>query len=684
MDLWTWITSPFRRGAPTAAPPLGITGAPLAPAPPNPPPRPRRQRETLIGAMVRRLDSIVNGLSGLGGTADKGATGEVDLSRGPLSMVALDQLSRFNGYAQAIIERLPEDATRRGWRVDDATSAAGTMEVEDQRLNIRAVVKHAAALARTHGTSVVLIVVDEELPDGVDPRALLATPLDWRRVRRVLNLVVFDAYEATPLTYNSDLRSPTVRDPLTWQLSSANVTTDLAGRIVHTSRLLVFSGRKLSARQRLQNRGLDDSVLQAVWDQVRNLTSVDQAGAAIAQELKLNVMKIEGLAGLSTSDQSALFDLRMQTLAKSKSLLNMVLIGDGESFESLASPMTGFEHLHTAAKDALAAVSGMPQTVLFGDSSGTLGGDAGATHRPLWANIVAAWQRYNLDDPLTRLYGLLYRASEGVTHGVEPESWSIVYLPLDEPTEADRAGVEKIEAETDVLRIQAGILPAEHVAASRFGPTGYRHEMLPYDPGAVDAEALAAAQRQQGELEAAARVDAETIDRTAYVYAEPSDVLAWRAARDAVAAIVALDDYAPGSTGADRPHATLLYLGAIPERATTPIATQVGRIAADTLRAPLLVRGLEVWDADDGQAIVLVLDAARLDVAHGHLHRTCARWISAESPGPYRAHVTLGYTREMSADQRRAVLAVPPPATFGTVARVALSRSGADVVSLDR
>jgi len=731
MGLWDRLTAPFRRRrdapppaapAPAPPPPTGPDGE-LLPALPAKRPTRRDAAERggtpapgerwairAIRQIARRYDSIVNALSGLGGSNDKGTAGRPDRTRMPLDFTELTSLFRFNGYATRFVTILPEEATRKGWRIDDGTPNVALMEAEDKRLGIPGAVREATTWARLYGGAVILIVVDEDVPPELQDRPgdVLRTPLDWSRVRRVLNLVVMDPSEAQPFVYESDLRSPRFRHPRLWQVSPNANGVLAGGRIVHHTRILYFGGRKLPATIRLVNQGFDDSILEAVWDQVRNKTSIDQAGALIAQELKLNVVKIEGLASLSTSDQADLFEMRMKMLAKSKSLNNLVLIGDGETFESLSTPMSGYENLDANSRDALAAVSALPQTVWFGDTAGVLGGDAGATHRPLWANVVAAWQHDNLDDPLTYLYRGLYLSSEGVTHGVEPAKWKIVYLPLDELTEKAQADLELVQAQADATRVQAGILPPEHIARSRYGPAGYRTELLPYDPEAEDAAQLAAARQRQAELEAAGgnpgagaggggqpqpspaptdegtpHRDALPGERTAYIYAEPSDMAAWRAAQAAVEAVVPLQGYRPESGRLVRGHVTALFFGPVPERAAVPLAYQTGQQARLMLGSPLLVRGLELWPTEDGRTVVvLALDAPAMDAAHQGLAASCARWIAVDPPpGGYRAHATLGFVSGLTEEQRRGLQALAVPPSLGTVARVALSRGSEDVVS---
>jgi phage-related protein (TIGR01555 family) len=496
---------PWRR-APAALP---APAAEVEPAPPRPTRTPRRRRDgdgflTRIG---RRVDSILNTLSGLGGAYDKGTTARPDTTRIPLNFNELTCLYRFNGYAQRFIDIVPADATRKGWKVIDDTAEADLMQAENERLLIVERFREVLQWARLYGGSTIFLVVDEEIPPDLaeNPRAVLARPINPDTLRGVLNLVVLDPSEAQPFNYEGNPRSRRFREPKTWMVSPnahALESGMAGGQIVHHSRILYFPGRRLPNSIRLTNRGFDDSVLDSTWDAIRNKTSIDQAAANLAQELKLNVLKIEGLANLNTSDQADLFALRMKAIAQSKSLINTILVGEGEEFQTTATTFTGFDQLDANAKEALAAAVGMPITLLFGEAPSGLNTD-GESGRSMWANVIAAFQQDRLREPLVYLYHLLYRASLGPSAGVEPEHWSLEFSSLDELTGKQRAEVEFIQAQADQIRVQSGILPADHIARSRYGAKGYQTDLLPYDVDAEEAAQLEEARRQIAKLAAA-------------------------------------------------------------------------------------------------------------------------------------------------------------------------------------
>jgi phage-related protein (TIGR01555 family) len=240
----------------------------------------------------------------------------------------------------------------------------------------------------------------------------------------------------------------------------------------------------------MQQNGIDDSVLQACWDAIRNLTSIDQGGATLAQRLAMNVLKVTGLRNMETGKQEAFFRARMKVIASGLSLLNTVLLGEGDEFDVRATPVAGFKDLSQSAKEALSASSGIPLAILFGEAPGGLSTD-GESHRRAFNNAVAAFQEEILREPLNRLYAILFNARLGPAKGNEPENWKLEFLPLEELSEIQEAELRLKHAQRDMMYLQWGVLDGPHVAKSRFGETGYSSEILPIEEADIEDKQLA-------------------------------------------------------------------------------------------------------------------------------------------------------------------------------------------------
>lgn len=421
---------------------------------------------SVVRDFVRRWDSLVNALSGLGTSTDKGTTARPDVTRERLKIPELESLYRFNPYARKVVNYIPEQATRNGWRVTSATDSSVDVEQFDKLRGVWAKIRQAATTGRLYRGAVMLMVTD----DGLRPNE----PLDLSRVRQIKNLVTFAVGKsATPAEWVADIEDERYREPKIWHL---HPTVSGARRLeVHHSRVLYFPGAGLPAELRYEQNGEDDSVLDMPWDAIRNLTSTDQAMALLAQELKINVLRVSGLSNLKASEQEEIFNTRLKALEISKSLHNMILLGDGDEFDTRATPITGFGDLANHARAQGAAAIDLPQTELFGDAPGGLS-PHDTSGRDSMAKQIAAWQENVLYRELVRLYTAVY-----AMHG-EEFTGDIEFNPIDEPSDRERLEIEKLIAETDEIRIRSMALPPEHVSRRYRDGRGVEIDLPPYDP----------------------------------------------------------------------------------------------------------------------------------------------------------------------------------------------------------
>ena len=419
--------------------------------------------------VLDRVDSFENALTGAGNpSVDKGSAA-VPVFR-KVGIRAARTIYRANGIGRKLVDSLPDKATSKGWRVDlptegDEAPDLDPLKSEDKRLNVWGQFAQAWKWGRRDGGGYILMVTDIENEDLSKPLPEGAT---------IAALQVFTRDELTALEYEDDLRSENYRCPSMFNLAPA--VGGKSGK-VDASRVLYFAGALLDPYERYKNQGVDDSIYQAAWDQIRNVTTVGQAGANLAQELRLHVTKVSVPDELDAGADVAYFDQRMKLLARQKASVGLIVIGEDEEYETQDANVSGFKDLVAVSHDELAAVSGLPHTEFFGQSPGGLNTDGGS-QRQIVNDLVALTQERFLRPPLEKLYTALL-AQPDTPSAVD--GWAIVFHPSSDMTATEQGALRKTHAESDAIHIGTGVLTPEHVAESRFGESGYQNDIAPID-----------------------------------------------------------------------------------------------------------------------------------------------------------------------------------------------------------
>ncbi len=469
---------------------------PLAPLPSMVAPMVRMDSDA--PAKVARQDGTWNSFTGFGGVNDKGAVARPSFRQGLLYW-ELDIAYNQNGMPRRIVDIWADDTTAEGWNVDGEKDR-NCMIDEDRRLNTWQRIGDARRWSALYGHGTVLMVTTEE---GDPP---LDEPLDLSKLISVDNLVDLDGYEGRPALWNGDLKSPNVRCPEIWYVQPRTISTVDArywGARVHASRILhIRNWRKPNTYQYDQKfgEGIDISCLIPTWDQIRNYEAVQQASGIMANEMRLDIMTVANNAGKGASDTQADYYTRVKQIALYRSLLNMILLGEGEKYETRNGVATGYKELDEGSRRALSAVSKIPQVRLYGDTPSGLNTD-GASWQQMWAREVHSDQRQRLYRPLIQLYTALFMAKKGPFKGKVPKSWDLTFNPIYRPTQAEIADVRLKNAQADQAYVGMGLDP-EHVFKSRFTDTGYGDEILPYVSVIPELEDPAKAEASRNEIRA--------------------------------------------------------------------------------------------------------------------------------------------------------------------------------------
>lgn len=446
---------------------------------------PARPRGTTA---ITRRDSYANALTGLGTNRDKRIGGYVTFAL--MGYQEAEDLWRGDDMAAKMIEEPAREMTRKWLDVQieppkgekDPAKAKDASEATEKalsRLNAKARLREGIMKQRAFGGAAILLGAR----DGNDD---IGEPLDEKKLESIDFLTVFDAWECYPRSYYTNADEEKYGQPETYWVYPQGVPgtafeavkpTRNNVNVVHESRILRLQGVAVSRRAAAQNRGWPDSTLVRVRQVLADFGMSWDGTAHLLQDFSQAVFRMRGLAEASAagSEGEQLIRKRLEDVELGRSLLRAIVLdagtGEGEpmeEFERKATPVTGLAELLDRFCNRLAAAADMPVTRLMGQSPAGLNA-TGQQDEAWWFARIAGLQEEILLDPLTRLVELILKAKNGPTKGVLPENWSIVFRPLKQESDMERADRMGKLASAHKTWIDAKVITPEEAAISAFG-----------------------------------------------------------------------------------------------------------------------------------------------------------------------------------------------------------------------
>lgn len=426
-----------------------------------PPPATAEVREDVTNAVGASQSGagILNALSGVGGVRDSGAAARPNTLRRYLTTDELVAMLRSTLYRR-ICMLLPYEGTRKGFTLNDDTDEATPLAAPLRDLKVLKRLRHAAFLARALGESRIWLLVDDGQPQD--------KPLRIDKVKKVIALHVLDVDEFSPATYQGNpLRDQELGWPRTYHVHPSRPGIITGGTLeVHHTRLLRFVGDELPPSRYGTGAGggysYADAIGQTIWDSLRNLSQTSAAGARLAQELSVFVLYMGDMAA-KDSEKRSIFRAAIRTLMQVKSIANGLVLGPNDKAERLAANASGFKDLTEDGWQHLQAVTAIPAPLLRMSTPGGLNTDGQSWQTGWYGSSVPAWQEDNLRDPLEIIIPCIYMQENGSI----PDTWSLSFNALQEPTPKERAEVYHLVMQADAQAIEMGLVTVDQVRRTR-------------------------------------------------------------------------------------------------------------------------------------------------------------------------------------------------------------------------
>ncbi len=396
---------------------------------------------------TNNLDGYMNVRSGLGTSIDKGMHTRF-VARELLSWQTLDDMYEQDGLAARIVDRLPDDATRETFTLQGSEDYTNTV-AELESLGVRQKLADAWRWARLFRGALLIMNVNDGLP--------MNEPLNLETATKLSSLSVLEARYIIPVHHTAGVGSRGFGLPEAYEIFAPYGAAKT--RHIHKSRVIRFDGVKVTDARRFQNGGWGPSVLDRVRQELERLGAVMGYSAGIMHDASVQYLKLVGYRNaLSSADTNDKIRQAVAGIKEHESTFRMTVMDADDEIGQVKKDFTGITDVVQDHVLALVRVTDQPRTLLTGEQPTGMNASAESELR-IWYDAVSAHQRQTLSPAILRLTQVLQ-----ATRKEKPSTPPFVeFAPLWAPSLKEHAETELILAQTDEIRIAAGVQTEDEV-----------------------------------------------------------------------------------------------------------------------------------------------------------------------------------------------------------------------------
>lgn len=330
-----------------------------------------------------------------------------------------------------------EDATRNGW----AVNGGDKVEALDKKMNIKKQASEFARFNRVFGIRIAIMCVKSdddkfyEKPFNIDS----VTPGSYLGISQV------DPAWCSPEFNQKDLADPTSQtfyEPTYWRIM---------GKKYHRSHLVVIRYAEVPdlLKPTYQFAGL--SLPQLIWERVYCAERSANEGPQLLLTKRMNVLKTdldEAMADIKAYAEKS------QAISETRDSYGILTVGKEDEYQQHETSLGDFDAVVMTEYQLVAGVAEMPSTKLLGTSPKGFNA-TGEFEMANYRETLATIQEHHCGPLLEAHYRRAFK-SLGVDEVVD-----IVWNPLDEPTEAERADTQLKKAQTRQIYQDLGVVSAE-------------------------------------------------------------------------------------------------------------------------------------------------------------------------------------------------------------------------------
>jgi phage-related protein (TIGR01555 family) len=200
-------------------------------------------------------------------------------------------------------------------------------------------------------------------------------------------------------------------------------------------------------------------VLQRVYPVLQQFHTAWQATAHLMTDAAQGIFKLKGLHSAMSSNRSEELLKRMELVDMSRSISRSIMLdAEDEDFRRDSYGFSGVPEILEKMMLRLAAAARLPVSLLMGQAPAGMNATGESDTRFFYDQVRAAQEA--LKAKIERLVKIM-NADESTKVSVEfPALWQM--------TDREKAELRRMEAETDRIYLQEGVLLPEEVAIKRF------------------------------------------------------------------------------------------------------------------------------------------------------------------------------------------------------------------------
>ncbi len=366
-----------------------------------------------------------------------------------LSDYELISAYRSSWLSRKIVDIPAKDAVRNGRNWQAEQDQIERIEAEESRLGLWQKLQEVQEKARLFGGAAIVIgTADADTAEPLDPERVKLGGLKY--------LTVVSRRDIIAGELDQDVLSPTYGKPSYYEITGRGAYVR-----IHPSRLAVFIGDSQPDVWAVggPNYGWGDSVLQSVYDAVKNADSSSTNVASLVFEANVDVFRIPNMMNSMADPEYERRLLKRFSVAASVKGVNRALILDkDEEYERRQVTFSTLPELMASFLQQVAGAADIPVTRLLGQSPAGMNA-TGVADMKNYHDKIGSMQRLSITPAIHILDECLIRSALGN----RPPEIYYKWASLDQMNDKERAEIGKMNAETANLYVSAGIFTSAEI-----------------------------------------------------------------------------------------------------------------------------------------------------------------------------------------------------------------------------